>query len=307
MKSFSGLTKEELFKEDSNNPCCDVAEFAGLLLLGCSITHKEIKLVTENRDVLGRFAALCRRHGFETKTRQSDSKSNRYIAVIDDATRILTILNDFDLIDPSTGIIRYRISPESVKNECCRRAFIKGAFLAGGTIIDPGKNYNLEFVTPYMGLSRDFAELLREAGFAFKTVVRKSKYVLYIKNSETIQDFLTYIGAYRAQMALINIKIEKEIRNDFNRVANGETANIEKTINASVRQIQAIEAIDEKMGLENLPDELEELARLRLEHKSMSLQELGEQLLPPLGKSGVNHRFQKIEAIADKLCEKPKE
>ncbi len=189
---------------------------------------------------------------------------------------------------------QYRIPPELVEEECCKRAFIKGAFLGGGTVINPQKNYNLEISTPYSELAKDMAELLESVGFSFKTIQRKSKEVLYLKNSEAISDFLSYIGAFRAQMELLNVKIEKEIRNEFNRAANSETANLEKTINASVQQIKAIEEIQRRIGLENLPDDLREVAKLRLSNKDASLSELGAMMNPPLTKSGINHRLKKL-------------
>lgn len=173
--------------------------------------------------------------------------------------------------------------------------------MGGGTVIDPRKNYNLEIITPYMGLSKDLTKLLGGCGFAFKTVMRKSKYVLYLKNGGAIQDFLSYIGAYNAQMELINIMIEKEIRNDVVRSVNSESANFDKTIEAAVRQIQAINTIDEKLGIDELPEDLKAVARLRLENSAMSLGELGKKLNPPLGKSGVNHRLKKIEELAERL------
>ena len=181
-----------------------------------------------------------------------------------------------------------------VSKDCCRRAFLKGAFLSGGTVIDPRKNYNLELITPCLSLHEELKHLLKEAGFAFKSVTRKNKYVLYLKNSEAISDFLSYMGAFQAQMELLNVKIEKEIRNDFNRAANGETANIEKAINAAISQIQAIVKLDETVGLDNIPEELREVALLRLKHKDLSLSELGKLMQPPLSKSGVNHRMKKL-------------
>lgn len=305
MKSFSELTKEELYKTDNLNSCCDAAEFGGMLLMGCSISCDEIKLVTENPDVLGCFAMLARRLGYSAEIGQAADKASRYSAGITDPTQIFMILSEYLLIDSDTRIIKHKIARHIVENDCCRRAFVRGAFLGGGTVIDPKKNYNRELVTPYMGLSRDICELLRTDGFTFKTVVRKSKYVIYIKNSETIQDFLSYMGAYKAQMELINVKIEKEIRNDVTRSINSETANYEKTIGASVKQIQAIEEIQKFMKLDDLPDELREIARLRLKYKSMSLTELGDKCTPKLGKSGVNHRMKKILALAEKLKTKP--
>ena len=234
----------------------------------------------------------------EPEVHQSAEKNVRYLAENRDGVMILQMLHDLHLIDPATGVIRYRIASELTELECCRRALIKGAFLSGGTVIDPKKNYNLELVTPYLGLSRDMQKLLQEAGFDFKWTRRKSKYVLYLKNSEGIADFLSYLGAFKAQMELLNIKIEKEIRNDFNRAANSETANLEKTINASVQQVRAIEEVQRTIGLDSLPEDLREIAQLRLLHKELSLSELGALMNPPLTKSGVNHRLKKLMQIS---------
>ena len=294
MKSFSRLTKGELCKTENTKACCDRAEHAGMLLFGAAVNRSAVRFVTENQDVLSAYAALSRRLGMEPAVYRNGDGAARYAAEIQDAGMIPRLLNELKLIDPSTGVIRYRIDPALVREDCCRRAFIKGAFLSGGTVIDPRKNYNLELVTPYLGLSRDMCQALDDAGFVFKSVVRKSKFVLYLKISEAISDFLTYMGAFQAQMELLNIKIEKEIRNDFNRTANSETANLEKTINASVRQVRAIEEIRRTVGLDSLPDDLREVAVLRLKHKELSLSELGALMNPPLSKSGVNHRLKKL-------------
>lgn len=300
MKSFSEMTKEELCKAESKTGCCDTSELAGMLLFGCSVSLDEIKLVTENADVYSRFIKLSGCCG-ESGGDGDGEKASRYVCKTENKDEILRILEKCRILDPQTHVVKYRIDYDLIENECCRRAFVKGAFLGGGTVINPKKNYNLEFVTPYMNLSRELCLLLNHEGFMFKTVTRKSKYVLYIKNSEAIQDILSYIGAYKSQMELINIKIEKEIRNDVTRSINSETANYEKTIGASVKQIQAIELIEKKMKLSELPDELLCIAKLRLENKALSLTELGRKCNPPLGKSGVNHRMQKIMAIAEKL------
>lgn len=186
------------------------------------------------------------------------------------------------------------IDPVLIRKECCRRSLMRGIFISCGTVIDPKKNYNLELVTPTPELCQELKEILNKEGFPFKTIKRKSKCVLYLKNSEAIADFLMYMGAYQSQMELINIKIEKEIRNDFNRAANSETANLEKTINAAVAQIQAIDTIQKTVGLDSLPEDLREIALLRLKHKDLSLSELGTRLQKPLSKSGVNHRLKKL-------------
>ncbi len=299
MKSFSALVKEELRKSENQPRNCDMPELGGMILFGGTISDKEIRFVTESEDAAARFGVLCGSVGVKVASVNSDTA--RCICMIESAGDIEFILNSLQLRDKKSGLILYRIPPELAEDEDCARAFVKGAFMGGGTVIDPNKNYNLEIVTHHAGLSRELLAMLENAGFELKTVSRKSRYVLYTKKSDTISDMLSYMGAYRAQMELINIKIEKEIRNDFNRSANSEAANLDKVIEASVKQIQAIEYIEKNMGLANLPDELRELAQLRLKNRSESLSALGTMLTPPLGKSGVNRRFQRIISIADKM------
>lgn len=301
MKSFSEFTKNELFKRDNSNDCCDFAELSGMMLFGSNITLKRIRFATENEDVLERYITLADKFDMKVGVTRTSDLSSRCLAVISDKDDISRLAERLGIIDIATGLIKYRISGEVIKNECCVRAFVKGAFLGGGTVIDPKKAYNLEIITPYMGLYNDFLDLLTKSGFEFKTVMRKSKYVLYTKRSEVIEDFLSFIGAFNAQMELINIKIDKEIHNSFNRSINIESANYDKTIDASVKHIKAIEKIDNKIGLDELPPDLKEIAILRLANKSMSLQELGRLLNPPLGKSGVNHRLKKIIEISESL------
>ena len=299
MKSFSALVKEELKKSENQSKTCDMSELGGMILFGGTLSDKEIRFVTESEDVSTRFGTLCKVVG--VKVVRVNSDTTRCVCMIESEGDIELILNSLQLRDEKSGLILYRIPPELAEDEACARAFVKGAFMGGGTVIDPNKNYNLEIVTHHAGLSRELFTLLENIGFELKTVERKSRYVLYTKKSDTISDMLSYMGAYRAQMELINIKIEKEIRNDFNRSANSEAANLDKVIEASVKQIQAIELIEKNMGLANLPDELQELAQLRLKNRSESLSALGTMLNPPLGKSGVNRRFQRIISIADKM------
>lgn len=301
MKSFSEFTKNELFKKDNSNDCCDFAELSGMMLFGSNITLKRIRFATENEDVLERYITLADRFDVKVGVTRTSDLSARCLAVVSNRDDILKIVERLGIIDSATGLIKYRISDQIIKNECCVRAFVKGVFLGGGTVIDPKKAYNLEIITPYMGLYNDFLDLLTRSGFEFKTVMRKSKYVLYTKRSDVIEDFLSFIGAFNAQMELINIKIDKEIHNSFNRSINIESANYDKTIDASVKHITAIEKIENKIGLDELPPDLKEIAQLRLDNKSMSLQELGKLLNPPLGKSGVNHRLKKIIEISESL------
>ena len=299
MKSFSGMVKEELCLTDNEFDCCNMAEYMGMILFGALISEKSVRFQTGNSDVLNKYISLGKDFGLETVSRKTGGgAAARYSAELSDSDKIRWILDCLKLLDPSIGVIRYRIFRGIIKSDCCRRAFVKGAFLSGGTVINPNKNYKLEFVTPYLGLSRDMADLLRECGFEFKSTVRKSKYVLYIRNSEAISDFLAFMEAFKSQMSLLNIKIEKEIHNDFNRSVNIETANLEKTIEASVKQVYAITKLDKTVGIKNLPDDLRETALLRLEHKELSLSELGMLMNPPMTKSGINRRMKKLIDMA---------
>ena len=298
MKSYSVMTKNELSKKVNENNCCDFAEFAGMLLFGSDFKNNKIQFVTENEDVLLRYVFLAKKCGVETVERKTSAKTVRFVSTINN---IDDISEKLELIDNSTNLIRYRISSFLIDRDCCRRAFVRGAFMGGGTVIDPNKNYNIEIITPYLGLCNDIMELLKNEGFDFKTVVRRSKYVIYTKKSEEIEDFLTYMGAFSAQMNLINVKIEKEVRNSYNRTINGVNANYDKTIQASVLQIQAINTIKENGKTDMLSPELQEICDLRVKYKDLSLADLGKLLDPPLGKSGVNHRLKKIMELAEKI------
>lgn len=299
MKSFSVSAKQEICLSNISKDENSITELAGIILFGAKISVRKIKFSTENKAVFERVCNLCDAIGVQKEI----SISERYTVLLGTKECKESFLSNFEVLDIETGNSQYGI-PISVKEEAeLRQSFVRGAFLGSGTINDPNKNYNLEIISVYLGLSLDFMELLAKLGFEFKRIVRKSRYVIYVKHSETILDFLTYLGAYQAQMELINIKIEKEIRNDVNRSINGETANWEKTIDAAVRQLKAIEIIDEKIGIDELPDDLRDIAKLRVKHRSKSLLELGEMLTPPMSKSGVNRRFQRIMAMADSFKE----
>ncbi|MBQ2932942.1 MAG: DNA-binding protein WhiA [Clostridia bacterium] len=289
MKSFSLKTKESICKTFPNKSCCIDAEIMGVLLFAGRIDNGGIRVSSESAEILKHFAVLVKRStGSPVEVK---SAKNGYFCV----------LPHKKLIDM---IIRYESSTEKLSdlfanNDCCKNALLKGAVLGGGVLIDPKKNYNMEFITSSPNVVRDFGELLAEMGFEFKSAKRKSSLVLYSKQSDTICDLLTSIGAYAAQMEILNVKIEREMRNDWNRVANSENANFDKVITAAIRQIQAIEKIEKTIGLDSLPDELRAVAVLRKENKDLSLEALGEKMVPRLTKSGVNHRIKKILDIAE--------
>ncbi|NLO96936.1 MAG: DNA-binding protein WhiA, partial [Peptococcaceae bacterium] len=177
----------------------------------------------------------------------------------------------------------------------------RGAFLAGGSISNPEGNYHLEITTNDLALAEDIVGLMNKFGLKAKISARKNFHVVYLKESDHIFEFLALIGAYQALFEFENIRILKDMRNQVNRIVNCETANLNKTVDAAVRLLENIRLIDRTIGLESLPDNLYQIARLRLDHPDFSLKELGEQLNPKIGKSGVNHRLRRIEEIAEKI------
>ena len=289
MKSFSLKTKEAICKSVFNKPCCIDAEIIGFLMFAGRLSDMEIRVSSESCEILKHFAVLVKR------------SCRASVTVEEGKTNYFCVIPHKKLIDM---ILKYEVSQMSfselfASDECCKSAFLKGAFLGGGILIDPKKNYNLEFVTPSRSVCEDFKNFLDEMGIEFKTAERKSSFVLYSKQSDVICDVLTRIGAFSAQMEILNVKIEREVRNDWNRVVNSESANYDKVITASIRQIQAIDKIEQTIGLDSLPDELKEIAILRKENKDLSLDALGAKMNPRLSKSGVNHRIQKLLELAE--------
>ena len=186
---------------------------------------------------------------------------------------------------------------------CCRRSFIRGAFLAAGSISDPEKFYHFEIVCPSQDRAEQVQAIIKTFGIDAKMVIRKKYFVVYIKEGSQIVDILNVMEAPIALMELENIRIVRGMRGQVNRQVNCETANINKTVSAAVRQMEDIVYIRDTIGLHNLPENLEEIASLRLARPDASLKELGEALDPPVGKSGVNHRLRKLGAIAQELRE----
>ena len=197
--------------------------------------------------------------------------------------------------------LNYGIGEELTKTDDLKRAYIRGAFLGGGSISNPEKTYHLEFVTHSLEYAEDLSKLINQYGLASKVIQRKSSYIIYIKEGEQIVDLLNIIGAHTSLLELENIRIMKVMRINVIRLVNCETANLSKTVNAAVRQVESIRLIEKELGLGRLPRNLREVAELRLKYPDESLKDLGEMLNPPVGKSGVNHRLRKIEKIAEEL------
>lgn len=312
--SFSSFTKNELSRIPIKNKCCAKAELAGIVRMNGIIqingkNRMGLKFVTENAAIARRIFSLLKamyNTDIDVMVRRNKQlkKNNNYLIVVSNTITTKEILEDIGLIDIDENDyfrVDYKIPQNIINKRCCKRSFIRGSFLGGGSISNPEKNYHLEFVTTNEEHGKELLDLINSFGLNSKIILRKENFVIYLKEGEQIVDLLNIMGAHLALLKLEDIRVLKDVRNNVNRIVNCETANLSKTIDASLRQIENIEYIDRIMGLEKLPKNLSDLAYLRLEHKDASLKELGAMLNPPVGKSGVNHRFRKIEEIADNL------
>ena len=310
--SFSSEVKEELSEQIASGRHCRLAETAAILSLCGKIVITEndrycVKIQTENLAVARKYFTLLRKT-FNIRAEVSVRKSRGvrfYSVIVSRDQEARRLLGETCLLDED-GNISECMSPmhhRLLKQNCCRRAFIRGAFLAAGSVSDPEKSYHFEIVCAAPEKARQLQELLASYDVDAKTVLRKRHYVVYIKEGSQIVELLALMGAHISLMQLENVRIVKEMRNSVNRKVNCETANLNKTVSAAVRQAEDIRYIQERIGLDKLPVDLEETARLRLEHTEASLKELGDMLSPKVGKSGVNHRLRKLSQIADDLRE----
>ena len=310
--SFSSEVKEELSEQIASGRHCRLAETAAILSLCGKIVITEndrycVKIQTENLAVARKYFTLLRKT-FNIRAEVSVRKSREvrfYSVIVSKDSEARRLLGETCLLDKD-GNVSECMSPmhhRLLRQNCCRRAFIRGAFLAVGSVSDPEKSYHFEIVCTVPEKARQLQELLASYDVDAKVVLRKRHYVVYIKEGSQIVELLGLMGAHISLMQLENVRIVKEMRNSVNRKVNCETANLNKTVSAAVRQAEDIRYIQEKIGLDKLPMDLEETARLRLEHTEASLKELGDMLSPKVGKSGVNHRLRKLSQIADDLRE----
>ena len=310
--SFSSEVKEELSEQIASGRHCRLAETAAILSLCGKIVITEndrycVKIQTENLAVARKYFTLLRKT-FNIRAEVSVRKSREvrfYSVIVSKDSEARRLLGETCLLDED-GNVSECMSPmhhRLLRQNCCRRAFIRGAFLAVGSVSDPKKSYHFEIVCTAPEKARQLQELLASYDVDAKVVLRKRHYVVYIKEGSQIVELLGLMGAHISLMQLENVRIVKEMRNSVNRKVNCETANLNKTVSAAVRQAEDIRYIQEKIGLDKLPMDLEETARLRLEHTEASLKELGDMLSPKVGKSGVNHRLRKLSQIADDLRE----
>ncbi|HYE81493.1 MAG TPA: DNA-binding protein WhiA [Clostridia bacterium] len=317
--TFSSITKNEISKIVVTNKCCQLALLSALIkMTGTVQIHGVnkigVRLSTENASIARMLFSLLK-SCYEINTRvvvrknKHLKKNNNYTLYIDSDMGSLEILKMTGILqDSEKGLkLNYKLPHQLIKKACCKKVYLRGVFLGGGSISDPEKTYHLELVTNNEDFAEDIKELLNHYELGAKVVARKGNHVVYIKEGEHIVKFLNIIGAHNALLSLENVRIYKEMRNNVNRIVNCETANLDKTLNASLRQIENIIYIKDAMGLDKLPAGLAEIAELRLEYKEASLKELGEMMSPQVGKSGVNHRLRKLDQIAENLRDRRRE
>lgn len=301
--SFSSEVKKELCAFESSDREILRAELYGMLLFGRNFGESGIVFTTESVHAAKRATFLLENLYMpiiekQTALRTRNGKSHLYkISVVDSNDR-RRIFEDFGHYEKQ---ITLRVNRANLSSDEQSAAFVRGVFLSCGSVSDPMKSYHAEFCVPYKNLSADLCKILgevTECDFAPKTVLRNGAYIVYFKGSEQICDLLAYLGAPIRAMELMGTKAVKQVRNNVNRRTNSELANINKVVSASVKQLEAIKTLKRTVGLEALPDDLKEIAALRLENPDMSLRALGNNLTPPISRSGANHRMQRLMELA---------
>ena len=314
--SFSSKVKEELSK-DCNNPlhCC-IAETAAIISMCGKVICDEkdrvrIEIHTENVTVARKYFTLLKKTyniNTDISIRHSSSlnKSRSYILSVNDDETARKILMTCRLMKPF-GVIEEDFSISDsliIQRECCKRAFIRGAFLASGSVSDPVKTYHFEIVCLSEAKAKQLQMIMETFNINARVIKRRKYFVVYVKDSSQVVDLLNIMGAYNALMDMENVRIVKDMRNNVNRKVNCETANINKTVSAAVKQIEDIRFIQMSSAFDELPESLQEMAELRVRYPEATLAELGQLLDTPVGKSGVNHRLKKISLFADELRER---
>lgn len=305
--SFAAETKKELTRLELEEGVAE-PELAALIRMNgsISIVNKQLGLdiTTENAAIARRIYSLIKfvyDYPAEVLVRRKMrlKKNNVYIVRMRENAR--EMLENLKIIGEGFSFTR-KIDPSLINTSGKRRAYLRGAFLAGGSLNHPEASYHLEIFSNYEEHTRSLAQLMNRYDLNVKVLPRKSGFILYMKEGEKITEFLNIVGAHNALFAFEDIRIVKDMRNSVNRLVNCETANLNKTVTAAMKQVEQIRLIQDKVGLDKIPKKLREVAELRLEYPDVTLKELGELVQgEPISKSGINHRFRKIAAIAEKV------
>ncbi|WP_096156660.1 MULTISPECIES: DNA-binding protein WhiA [Bacillus] len=306
--SYASETKKELTTIEVKD-CCAKAELAALIRMNGALSFSNKKIIldiqTENAAIARRIYTLTKklydvRVELLVRKKMRLKKNNVYIVRY--AEQAQSILTELQILKDGFTFVR-DISPTLIEKKCCKRSYLRGAFLAGGSVNNPEtSSYHLEVFTLYKEHNDSLCELMNTFQLNSKTLERKKGFINYLKEAEKIVELLNIMGAHQALLKFEDIRIVRDMRNSVNRLVNCETANLNKTISAAIRQVENIRYIDESAGLQILPDKLREIAELRVTYQDVTLKELGEMVSSgTISKSGINHRLRKIDEIADKL------
>jgi len=303
MHSFAYKVQSELCRPHVQRACCARAEAYGVLLYCNTFNMQEVRIITENPEFASRLPRLFKR-AFDLRFDRlpdEDEHRGKLVFQITQPEKLEKIVNQlgYDMRQNLVLHVNFGI----LEDECCRTSFLRGAFLAGGSVTDPEKRYHLELTTSHVQASREMSALLTEMGFLPRNVMRGGNSVTYFKQCEHIEDLLTTIGAPAAAVEMMTTKLEKELVNNANRAMNCDMANVNKTLDAAQEQCDAIEILRDAGKLDLLPKQIKETALLRLQHPELSLGQLAERCMPPVTKSCINHRMRKIMEIARDLDE----
>lgn len=297
--TFGGEVKNELCRLEVHKKCCAQAEAYGVLLYCNTFTAQELRIITECEEFAIRLPELFdRAFGGLSFDRMPTALEQKYIFQINDGEKLERIIDAFGFDARQSPVLHINFG--LLEEDCCRAAFLRGAFLAGGSVTDPNKRYHLELETSHAQASRELQALLTDMGQQPKQVARGGYQVTYFKNSDQIEDLLTLMGAPLSAMALMNTRAEKELRNGVNRRVNCESANLDKAVDAAQEQLEAIRRLYELGRVEELSPQLKETVILRETYPELTLSQLAEEFDPPVTKSCLNHRLRKLVELSKK-------
>ncbi len=297
--SFSAGAKAEVCRCLPQKRCCALAQCFGVLLFCNNFSYDNIRIITESRDFAQSLRKIFKKaFGFGFDVQPEETVAGKLNFQITDKDKIKTIMESYGFTPEDTLVLH--INLPVVEEDCCKTAFLRGAFLAGGSVTDPGKGYHLEFATTHRSVAKEAYALMQEMlGFYPKSATRGGGQVLYLKQSEQISDCLTFLGAPIAAMGIMEARLEKELNNKVNRRCNCDDANTSKVVEAAQEQLGAIRILQEQGEMEHLPQKLLQAAQARMENPEASLTELAAMMEPPISKPAMNHRLKKLVQMAE--------